>query len=207
MKSSRWQWHLDEVFVKINGERHYLWRAVDHKGEVLESFVTKTRDKKAALKFLKKAMSKHGQPEVSGRFSASGACEVYRNSPPSTPLFSTISIRNAVSTHDKTSNATAPRHLPSGGCFVPHRFTACGQTETGSNWSDSTCLRPRCRYSTPQRTAPPVVVMAVACTLAIRPAPGRPTSSLGFSSLQGVSPLRKASYSASSIGMLWRGSG
>jgi putative transposase len=64
MKSSRWRWHLDEVFVKINGERHYLWRAVDHEGEVLESFVTKTRDKKAALKFLKKAMRKHGQPEV-----------------------------------------------------------------------------------------------------------------------------------------------
>jgi putative transposase len=64
MKSSRWRWHLDEMFVKINGERHYLWRAVDHEGEVLESFVTKTRDKKAALKFLKKAMRKHGCPEV-----------------------------------------------------------------------------------------------------------------------------------------------
>ncbi|WP_108839350.1 IS6 family transposase [Tateyamaria sp. Alg231-49] len=64
MKSSRWRWHLDEMFVKINGERHYLWRAVDHEGEVLESFVTKTRDKKAALKFLRKAMRKHGRPEV-----------------------------------------------------------------------------------------------------------------------------------------------
>ena len=64
MKSSQWRWHLDEMFVKINGERHYLWRAVDHEGEVLESFVTKTRDKKAALKFLKKAMRKHGRPDV-----------------------------------------------------------------------------------------------------------------------------------------------
>ncbi|WP_335948772.1 IS6 family transposase [Salipiger bermudensis] len=64
MRSSHWRWHLDEMFVKINGERHYLWRAVDHEGEVLESFVTKTRDKKAALKFLKKAMRKHGQPEM-----------------------------------------------------------------------------------------------------------------------------------------------
>ena len=64
MKSSCWRWHLDEIFVKINGERHYLWRAVDHEGEVLESFVTKARDKKAALKFLKKAMRKHGQPVV-----------------------------------------------------------------------------------------------------------------------------------------------
>jgi putative transposase len=64
MRSSRWRWHLDEMFVKINGEMHYLWRAVDHEGEVLESFVTKTRDKKAALKFLRKAMRKHGQPDV-----------------------------------------------------------------------------------------------------------------------------------------------
>ena len=55
MKSSHWRRHLDEMFVKINGERHYLWRAVDHEGEVLESFVTKTRDKKAALKFLRKS--------------------------------------------------------------------------------------------------------------------------------------------------------
>jgi putative transposase len=63
MKSSHRRWHLDEMFVKINGERHYLWRAVDHEGEVLESLVTKTRDKKAALKFLKKAMKKHGRCE------------------------------------------------------------------------------------------------------------------------------------------------
>ena len=64
LKFSSWRWHLDEVFVKINGERHYLWRAVDHEGEVLESFVTKKRDKKAALKFLRKAMRKHGRSEM-----------------------------------------------------------------------------------------------------------------------------------------------
>ncbi len=58
----QWRWHLDEVFVKINGERHYLWRAVDHEGEVLESFVTKTRDRKSALKFLKKTMRRYGRP-------------------------------------------------------------------------------------------------------------------------------------------------
>ena len=61
---SNWQWHLDEVFVKINGETHYLWRAVDHEGEVLESYVTKRRDRKAALKFLRKSMKRHGRPEV-----------------------------------------------------------------------------------------------------------------------------------------------
>ena len=47
--------------MKINDEMHYLWRAVDHEGEVLESFVTKTRDKAAALKFIKKAMKRHGR--------------------------------------------------------------------------------------------------------------------------------------------------
>ena len=61
---SRWHWHLDEVFVRINGEAHYLWRAVDHEGEVLEEFVTKRRDRKAALKFLKKTMKRYGRPEI-----------------------------------------------------------------------------------------------------------------------------------------------
>nr|WP_237438384.1 IS6 family transposase [Alteraurantiacibacter buctensis] len=63
MKGFRqWKWHLDEVYVKINGEMHHLWRAVDQEGEVLESFVTKTRDKKAALAFKKKALKRHGSP-------------------------------------------------------------------------------------------------------------------------------------------------
>ena len=61
---SNWQWHLDEVFVKINGETHYLWRAVDHEGEVLETYVTKRRDRKAALKFLRKTMKRYGSPTV-----------------------------------------------------------------------------------------------------------------------------------------------
>ena len=61
---SKWQWHLDEMFVKINGETHYLWRAVDHEGEILESFDTKRRDRKAALAFLKKAMKRFGEPQV-----------------------------------------------------------------------------------------------------------------------------------------------
>ena len=51
---SRWQWHPDDVFATINGKWHYLWRAVDHEGEVLENVVAKRRDKRAALKFLRK---------------------------------------------------------------------------------------------------------------------------------------------------------
>jgi len=59
-----WRWHLDEMYVKLNGEMVYLWRAVDHEGEILESFVTKKRDKSAALAFMKKALKRHGKPEA-----------------------------------------------------------------------------------------------------------------------------------------------
>ena len=59
---SQWRWHLDEVFVRINGETHYLWRAVDHEGEVLEVFATKRRDREAALKFLKRTMKRYDRP-------------------------------------------------------------------------------------------------------------------------------------------------
>ena len=61
---SNWGGQLDEVFVRINGETHYSWRAIDHEGEVLEVFVTKRWDRKAALQFLKRAMKRHGQPKV-----------------------------------------------------------------------------------------------------------------------------------------------
>jgi len=50
----QWRWHLDEAFVKVNGELCYLWCAVDHEGEVLESVVTAKRDKAAALKLLRR---------------------------------------------------------------------------------------------------------------------------------------------------------
>ena len=61
---SGWRWHLDEMFVKINGEGHYLWRAVDQEGEVLEAFVSKKRDREAALKFLRKLMKRYGRPDA-----------------------------------------------------------------------------------------------------------------------------------------------
>lgn len=59
---SPWRWHIDEVFVKINGKTYYLWRAVDHEGEVLDAVVTKKRYKKAALKVLKHLMKRYGRP-------------------------------------------------------------------------------------------------------------------------------------------------
>ena len=59
-----WRWHLGEVLVKTNGETHYLWRAVDREGEVLETYDTKRRDRKTALKFLRKLLKRYGSPTV-----------------------------------------------------------------------------------------------------------------------------------------------
>jgi putative transposase len=52
------QWHLDEVFVSINGKRIYLWRAVDNEGEVLEFLVQSRRNKRAALKLIRRLLRK-----------------------------------------------------------------------------------------------------------------------------------------------------
>jgi putative transposase len=60
----QWRWHVDEAFVKINGRLCYLWRAVDHEGEVLEAVVTAKRNKAAALKLLKRVIKKYGAPRA-----------------------------------------------------------------------------------------------------------------------------------------------
>lgn len=61
---SKPKWHVDEVFAKIDDIRHYFQRAVDNEGEALETVVTKRRNKKAALKLLKKLMNRRGADEV-----------------------------------------------------------------------------------------------------------------------------------------------
>ena len=55
-------WHVDEVFITIHGERHYLWRAVDQDGDVLDILVTSHRDKRAAKRFFRKVLKHHGSP-------------------------------------------------------------------------------------------------------------------------------------------------
>ena len=60
---SKWRWHLDEAFVKINGDQFYLWRAIDQEREVLEAYVSKRRNKTAALGFLRKALRHYGNPD------------------------------------------------------------------------------------------------------------------------------------------------
>jgi putative transposase len=52
--------HLDEVFIKINGEHKYLWRAVDQDGNVLDILVQNRRDKAAARRFFRRLMKKTG---------------------------------------------------------------------------------------------------------------------------------------------------
>ena len=54
------QWHLDEMAVQIGGKRLWLWRAVDHEGEVLDILIQPKRDRHAALRLMRKLLSKHG---------------------------------------------------------------------------------------------------------------------------------------------------
>lgn len=61
---STWRWYLDEVFVRINGERFYFWRAVNREGEVPKVYATKRWDRSAALEFLKRVIKRYGQPKV-----------------------------------------------------------------------------------------------------------------------------------------------
>ena len=54
------RWHLDEMVVRIAGKRMYLWRAVDHEGEVLDMLVQRRRDSRAALRLIRKLLKKQG---------------------------------------------------------------------------------------------------------------------------------------------------
>src|SRR5438045_1813330 len=54
------RWHLDEMVVRIAGRHMYLWRAVDHEGEVLEILVQRRRDKRTAVRLMRKLLRKQG---------------------------------------------------------------------------------------------------------------------------------------------------
>src|SRR5881392_3791624 len=54
------RWHLDEMVVRIAGKRMYLWRAVDHESEILDMLVQRRRDKRAALRLMRKLLKKQG---------------------------------------------------------------------------------------------------------------------------------------------------
>jgi len=54
-------WYVDEVFITIRGKRHYLWRAVDQDGDVIEILVTKHRERRSSKRFFRKALKHQGQ--------------------------------------------------------------------------------------------------------------------------------------------------
>ena len=58
------KWHLDEVVISINGVHHWLWRAVDSNGDVMDILVQRRRNTKAAKRFFKKLVARYGQPRV-----------------------------------------------------------------------------------------------------------------------------------------------
>src|SRR4029434_9175416 len=56
-------WRMDETYIKVKGQWHYLYRAVDKQGQAIDFLLTEQRDQEAALRFLKKASRRHGVPE------------------------------------------------------------------------------------------------------------------------------------------------
>jgi putative transposase len=80
------KWHLDEVFIKINGEQKYLWRAADQDGNVLDILVPNRRDKAAAMRFFRRLMKKSRMVPrvvVTDKLRSYGAAPTARSCPPS----------------------------------------------------------------------------------------------------------------------------
>jgi len=97
-----WRWHIDEVFVPVNGEVRYLWRAVNQEGVVLDAVVTKRRDSHAALKVLKRLMKQHGRPRevVTDKLRSYGAA------------LKKLGIMNLQSTEQYANNRAENSHQP-----------------------------------------------------------------------------------------------
>src|SRR5215469_14395982 len=76
------RWHLDEMVIRITGERMYLWRAVDHEGEILDMLVQHRRDSRAALRLMRKLLKKQG---FAPKLLATDKLRSYRGVPVSAP--------------------------------------------------------------------------------------------------------------------------
>lgn len=128
-------WHVDEVFITIRGQRHYLWRAVDQDGDVLDILVTSHRDKRAAKRFFRKVL-KHqaGHPSSSSPTS----CEpirlrTERFSPPSTielVSMKTTALKSPTSTPgSRNARCVASNHRHTFNDFSQStaQFTTCSE--------------------------------------------------------------------------------
>ena len=97
------RWHLDEVFVSINGKRMYLWRAVDSEGEVLDILVQSRRNKRAALKLMRKLLKKQGYAPT----------EVVADKPPSYgAALRDLNMTEKHVTGGRSNNRAENSHLP-----------------------------------------------------------------------------------------------
>lgn len=97
------RWHLDEMFVSINGKRMYLWRAVDSEGEVLDILVQSRRNKKAALKLMRKLLKKQGYVP----------CEVVTDKLPSYgAALRDLGMQDKHVTRGRSNNRAENSHLP-----------------------------------------------------------------------------------------------
>ena len=63
-RQSGGSWRMDETYIKVKGEWHYLYRAVDKEGDTIDFMLSKKRDRKAALRFFKKAIGSNGLPDT-----------------------------------------------------------------------------------------------------------------------------------------------
>jgi hypothetical protein len=128
---SRWRWHLDEVFVRVNGVQHYLWRAVDHEGEVL-----RLRDQDGgqggALKFLQKLMKRHGRARGRHRQAA-----LLRRSPQGDGKAMTGGSRSAGRTTARRTH-TNPSDDASGPCCAQAHALACRSSPRSTDQSTTT---------------------------------------------------------------------
>ncbi|MCX4538444.1 IS6 family transposase (plasmid) [Streptomyces sp. NBC_00841] len=97
------KWHLDEVFIKVNGVRQYLWRAVDQDGNVLDILVQSKRDAKAAKRFMAKLMKKQRRVP---RVLVTDKCRSYR--PAHRELMSSVEHRSHKGLNNRAENSHQP---------------------------------------------------------------------------------------------------